>query len=308
MKRTILFAVAACVTSALLAACTGDTIVLPPDDNNDEGGSDAGGAGDGGSVGDTGGSTGTSMPGTSARDYFISTVYPSISGSCGSCHATVGSGAPQFLASNAEGSYTAITSFTPTLIAVPANSNLVLHGEHTGPALDASQDTLVRTWLQMEADERGLVGGGDEPPPAGPTLEEALQMFADCMSYDDWTNYGMNTIASSQTQYGDCHGCHSQGEAGFIANKINDQDMFDRSRDFPFIKRYVSGTVDENGAFDKLVASNRIINKGLEAQSCDPDIDNCHPVFSLPAAKQQAVQNFVDATLQKVEAGGCTAP
>lgn len=299
------WALVTAIASAGLVACTGDTIVLPGgDDETDPSG---GGAVDGGSGPGTGGSTSTSTPQGGAKDMFLTQVFPAINSACGSCHSGAeGNGAPVFWGSSAESSYNAITGYTPSLIAIPANSNLVLHGEHTGPALDAGQLATVSEWLQAEADERGLTGGETNPPPSGPTLQEALQGFADCMSYDDWVNTGMDTIASSQTQYGDCNGCHASGEGGFIANKINDEDMFNKSRTFPYVKKFVSGTVDENGSFAGLVEARRIINKGNEAANCDPDVDNCHPVFSLPPAKVQAVEDFVSLTLTKYENGGCT--
>ncbi len=306
MARSILWVLASSIASAALIACTGDTINLLPDDGEDgEGAGEQGGNGSGAGS-SNGGSTGNSNPQGGAHDFFVASVFPAITTACGECHADPTAGAPIFMAADAEASYTAIVGFSPSLIAIPENSNLVLQGEHTGPALDTTQRPLVEQWLQMEADERGLVGGGGEPTPTGPTLQEALAMFGDCMSYDDWTATGMNTIAASQTQFGSCNGCHAQGEAGYIANQANDLDMFEQSRNFPFIKKYVSGTVDENGAFAGLVASNRVINKGLEAADCNPQIDNCHPVYSLAPQKQEAVNNFVNLTLDKYELGGCT--
>jgi hypothetical protein len=308
MNRSFLWALITSVTAAAVIACNNappGPILGSDDDDDNEGGETSGDGGEGtGNTSSMGGSTGNNPPpGGGAQAKFMNEVYPAIAADCGSCHAVDPN--PRFLAATAEASYNAIINYTPALIAIPENSNLVLHGEHTGPALTPAQDTLVREWLQMEADERGLVGGEEEPPPSGPTLQEALEMFADCMTYEDWTATGMNTIANSQTQFGDCNGCHAQGEGGFLANKLNDMDMFDRTRDFPFIKKLISGTVNEEGAFAGLVPSRRIQNKGLEAEECNPDIDNCHPVYSLPPNKVEAVDNFVALTMEKYEAGGC---
>lgn len=310
MKSSILWALVTAVSAAALIACTSENqYVLPGDDDDDNDGAGAttgdGGSNDGGSPSD-GGSTGNVTPQGGAHDKFVNEVYPAIQTDCGSCHDNGANGAPIFMVpANAEASYTSIIGFSPTLIAIPENSNLVLHGEHTGPALTPAQDSLVRAWLQLEADERGLVGGVDEPEPTGPTLQEALEGFSDCMSYDDWMLTGMNTIAASQTTAGDCNGCHNLGDGGFAANKINDQAMFDMTRNFPFIKKLVSGTVDETGAFAGLVPALRIMNKGIEAQSCNPDLDNCHPTYSLPPQKAQAVDDFVSLTMEHYEAGGC---
>jgi cytochrome c553 len=303
MARSI-WLLATTLASAALIACTGDTINLLPDDGEDDD-TEQGGDGSGAGSGD-GGSTSTTTPGASAKDFYISSVHDSLAATCNECHATGDNGGPIFMAELADASYNALVGFSPSLIAIPENSNLILHGEHTGPALTAAQIPVVSQWLDMEAEERGLVGGGDDPPPSGPTLQEALQGFADCMSYENWLATGMDNTAASQTQFGDCNGCHAQGEAGYIANKINDMDMFAQSREFPFVKKYVSGTVNENGAFAGLVAANRVINKGLEAGDCDPEIDNCHPVYSLSPTNLAAVEQFVSITMELYENGGCT--
>jgi hypothetical protein len=289
------------LTSLLAMACgQGPTFLLQNDDGG--GGSGAGDneAGSGAGVIEAGSGSGAGTPGGGAKAMFTDEVFPAISESCGSCHAEPT--APTFLATTAEASYTAIVNYQPSLIAVPDNSNLILHGVHTGPALDGQQSNVVRAWLELEAEERGLVGG--ESTPTGPTLAEALEMFGDCMSYDDWVATGMNTIQASQTAAGSCNGCHASGEAGFWSG-ANDMETFEMNREFPYNKRLVTGTVDETGAFAGLVESRRIMNKGLEAANCDPQIDNCHPVYSLPPAKVAAVESFVELTLERMDQGAC---
>jgi hypothetical protein len=143
--------------------------------------------GSGGSGGSASGSTGTGS-GT-ARDYFINTVYPMFeeapsSNPCASCHSTGLNGAPIFLADNAAGSYTAITSYANgKFIAAPANSILVLHGAHTGPAMDPDEKNDVVQWLTMEVAERGLGGGSTGSGGTGMTLEDALTQYGSCMDY-----------------------------------------------------------------------------------------------------------------------------
>jgi cytochrome c553 len=297
MRRSLGFLL---VTMLFAAACTeGPTFILQNDDGDEGGGGTGAGNNEAASgAGATGEGAGTPSGGAQAK--FIDEVYPAIATECGSCHAQPT--APQFLAANAEASYATIVAYTPSLIAVPDNSNLILHGVHTGPAMNAQQESLVRAWLELEAEERGLVGV--ESPPSGPTLAEALAMFGECMNYDDWTETGMNTIANSQTAAGSCNGCHASGEAGFWIG-ANDLESFEMNRLFPYVKRLVTGTVDENGAFAGLVESNRIVNKGLEAANCDPEIDNCHPVYSLPPDKVTAVETFVELTLERMDQGAC---
>lgn len=289
-------------TSLLALACgQGPTFLLQNGDGGSGAGDNEAGNGEGAGDNEAGSSTGAGTPGGGAKAMFTDEVFPAISASCGSCHAEPT--APTFLAATAEAAYNTIIAYQPTLIAVPENSILILHGVHTGPALDPSQETLVRAWLELEADEWGLVGGEGQPP-TGPTLSEALEMFGDCMSYDDWVATGMNTIQASQTAAGSCNGCHASGEAGFWSG-ANDIETFEMNREFPYNKRLVTGTVDENGAFAGLVESRRIINKGLEAANCDPLLDNCHPVYSLPPAKIAAVEDFVELTLERMDQGAC---
>jgi len=312
MKSSLLWALVTSISAAALIACTtSNQFILPGSGGGNEGGDGSGNATtDGGNTSDgagsPGGSSGAVNPQGQAHQYFVSTVFPSLNSTCTSCHGNPANtaGAPQFLAATAEAAYTAVDAYTPALIAVPENSLLIQHGVHTGPALDPGQVTLVSEWLQMEADERGLVGGGDTPP-TGPTLQEALQGFADCMNYDTWMADGLDNLAMTQTQYGACYSCHSSGDAANWLS-LNGQETFDMNRQFPYIKRLVSGTVDETGAFAGLVPARRWENKGLEAESCNPDLDNCHPVYSLQGGMVTGIDDFVDATIQLYEAGGCT--
>ena len=146
MARSI-WLLATTLASAALIACTGDTINLLPDDGDDDDTAD-GGDGSGAGTGD-GGSTSTTTPGAGAKDFYISSVHSSLAATCNECHATGDNGGPIFMAEAAEASYNALVGFSPSLIAIPENSNLILHGEHTGPALTAAQVPLVSQWLDM---------------------------------------------------------------------------------------------------------------------------------------------------------------
>jgi hypothetical protein len=296
MKSSLLALVTACFASVTVAACTQQpgTFVLNPAEDDDDGGDDGGeGAGSAGTT--TGATVGG---GGEAKAMFVSNVFPAISAECGSCHTTGESGAPVFLAATGEASYTAITSYTPTLIAVPENSNLVLHGVHTGPALTGVQESAVSAWLQKEAEERGLVGGNPEDPPVGKTLDQALDEFANCMDLTEWSENLENLPRSDTANAGECSGCHTSGDGGAFLS-LNVEETFEMNQNFPYIKRLVTGTVDENGAFNTLIPSNRFINKGLEAQSCDPQTQNCHPTYNLPPGMKTAVETVVNNTLER---------
>jgi hypothetical protein len=296
MKSSLLALVTACLASVSVAACTQQpgTFVLNPAEDDDDGGDDGGeGAGNPGTT--TGATVGG---GGEAKAMFISNVFPAISTDCGSCHTTGESGAPVFLGASAEASYTAITSYTPTLIAVPENSNLVLHGVHTGPALTGDQEGVVSAWLQKEAEERGLAGGNPDDPPVGKTLDQALDEFANCMDLTEWSEQLENLPRADTANAGECSGCHTSGDGGAFLS-LNVEETFQMNQQFPYIKRLVTGTVDENGAFATLIPSNRFINKGLEAQSCDPGTQNCHPTYNLPPGMKTAVETVVNNTLDR---------
>jgi len=291
-----------CALGVLLTACVSE----PTNVNLNPSGGNSGGDGTGG---DGSGNSGTGATGTggsgvvegAAYDYFIASVFPAINAACGSCHATGDVGAPIILAASADASYNALEG--SGLIAIPANSVLVQHGVHTGPALTPDQKTVVETWLQMEADERGLAGGGGvDDPPVGTTLTQALEDFSACMNLDVWIETGMDNMANADTgNAGECTGCHSAGDGGTWLS-ANTEETFEKNGLFPYVKRLVTGTVDENGQFAGLQPALRYVQKG---QAECGENQNCHPVYSLPPALESAVIDFVDITLDAMENGTC---
>ncbi len=310
MQRSLGWLFAVTTLAALTAACQSPpTINLGPDGDDDGGGGTGGtgGTGGAGAAGAAGPGAGAGTPG-SAQQLFVDQVYPQIAADCVSCHAGVEyQGAPLFLATTAAPSYNAIVAYTPSLIAVPENSNLTIHGAHTGPALTPAQLAIVSEWLQLEAEERGLVGGDpeDPPPPPTQTLAGALEEFGNCMTLDDWIATGMDNLPQAQTAAGACTGCHSNGDGGVWLSAL-DEDTFAKHRMMPYVKKLVSGTVDMNGSFAGLVEARRYMNKGPEAGNCNPEIDNCHPVYSLSPNNTTAVETFVNLTLDRMELGPCT--
>lgn len=296
MNRSLVWILALSV-APLTAACSTQPTTINISDDDDGGGGSSGATGTTGSGTTTGG-------GTDAHSMFVDTVYPSIAPTCGSCHAQTGTGAPTWMTANAEGSYTAITGFTPSMIAVPDNSTLVQHGAHTGPALTPAQVGIVSDWLLKEVEERGLVGG-DPTEPAGLTLAEALEEFANCMSIDDWNATGMDNLPMAQTgNAGPCSSCHNAGDGGTWLS-LNVDETFAKNREFPYIKRLVTGTVAADGSFDDLAAARRFIEKGQEP--CGEN-QNCHPSYSMPPGMVTAVETFVQLTLDRWHADQCPTP
>jgi len=162
---------------------------------------------------------------------------------------------------------------------------------------------------------------GSPPVEAGPppmTLQTALTQFANCMSYSAFTDSSANgasaaDIAKSQTtQYGDCNACHNQGDGGFWASYGNlggqnmTMTMFQQTQQFPYIAKWVTGTVDSNGNFKDLAPSNAIANQAALASQCMPGTP-CHPKFQLDPNVSAAITAFVTNTITAWHAGTCAA-
>jgi len=153
------------------------------------------------------------------------------------------------------------------------------------------------------------------PPPL--TLQQALTQFAGCMSYTAFTDSSANgsaaaDIAKSQTtQYGDCNACHNQGDGGFWASygTVQGQDMtmmmFQQTQQFPYITKWVTGTVDASGNFKDLAPSNAIANQSALASQCMKGTP-CHPKFQLDPNVVAAINAFVTDTITKWHAGTCS--
>jgi hypothetical protein len=244
--------------------------------------------------------------GATAKAFYEQNVDPQLEASCGSCHATGANSAPIFLvAASPDAAYMKITSgVVAGILAQPANSMLILHGAHTGPALTSTQQMLVSQWLSIEVMERHLGGSSGAPTI---TVQAAITAFGQCMSLDDFednsTGAAVSDLPRAQTQAGPCNGCHNAGDGGFWASGGNvggvDQRtiMFQKSQTMPYIKKYITGTVDANGNFAGLQASNAIRTKSSVAQDCvGPD---CHPKFNLQPELAQAIDSFVTKTLAK---------
>jgi hypothetical protein len=149
------------------------------------------------------------------------------------------------------------------------------------------------------------------------TLQEAFTQFAACMSYADFTSKTANGAAAADiaraqtTQYGDCNACHNAGDGGFWASygTVNGQNMtqtmFTQTQTFPYIAKWVTGTVDTNGNFKDLAPANAIQNQAILAQQCQQGTP-CHPKFQLNPAVSQAITDFVTATITKWHNNACT--
>jgi hypothetical protein len=242
--------------------------------------------------------------GDANKTYFTDKVYPAIEPTCASCHSTGKSGAPVWLADNADGSYTAVQAMTG-LIAPPSLSPLIQHGAHVGPALTDVQVSLVSQWLTMEA-------GPDTGNNLAPTdLRDAFKRFGTCMDYGAWTSLGLDNIAQTGTSdAAHCTSCHNEGLASVFLSD-DPAATFMHFTEFPFVERLVTGTVNDQGQFAGIVDARRLIDKGVDSAQLNA---NNHPTFNLgdgtgvePVTLQANLTNFVSHTLDLVNSGSACA-
>jgi mono/diheme cytochrome c family protein len=244
-----------------------------------------------------GGDDETADPG-SPKGQFATKVFPLVNPTCGDCHRTGKAGAPVFLGGNADQSYTAIEGF-PGLISPPNVSPLMQKGPHSGPALTSNQSAAITEWLKAESIARKLSLTDTTPR----NLRAAFAAFGKCMDYNDWVAKGLDQIAKTDTDnnQGQCQSCHNRGQ-GSMWWSANSAETFLKMKEFPYVQRLVIGRVKEDGTFDRIEASNRILDKGNEAQQQQA---NNHPRFSLAADKSANLREYVTQTLYKATSGQC---
>ena len=226
-----------------------------------------------------------------AREFFIKKVGPEMAESCEGCHAEVDDGCtPIFLSKNPEASYNALREYPlGGLVVHPDDSNLLLHGAHTGPAFSEAQYALVRTWLEKEF---------PEPPPK--SQEQALKEFGNCMDFQVFEDSGVHFLAYQQTASGGpCGACHLAGVGGTWIS-FNKEEMFDYNTTIPWVKRWVRAEFN-GGAFVDLSPANRLIDKPELATACG----DRHVTADVTVANEAAIQLFVNATLDAWRAGDC---
>lgn len=195
-------------------------------------------------------------------------------------------------------------------------------GSTSGSSSGATGSSSGATGSSSGGSSGGSSSGGSEagaPVEAGPaplTLQEALTQFAACMSYSAFTDssaygYSAADVAKSQTtQYGDCNACHNAGDGGFWASygTVQGQDMtqmmFTETQQFPYITKWVTGTVDTNGNFKDLAPSNAIANQAELASQCMQGTP-CHPKFQLDPNVVSAINAFVTNTITAWHNGTC---
>jgi hypothetical protein len=267
--------------------------------------------GQGGAGATTSTAAATTGGGGSARDYFEANVSPILDAACAECHSSAHDdayAAPDFMGSSPAGYYDSLAADIDYVNASPATSQLVNKGLHTGPAFTPAEDEIVRAWLEMEAEKRFASGpdpgeGGAPPAPAGPTAEEALEAFGDCMLLDDWIETGMPEVATQGTLAdGPCHKCHQSGVgANYMTSPADDasvSDGFENMRYGAPLLKLVSWTVNaETGQLEDVVPSDRWIDKGGEGTG--------HPKYVLANAHVDAIEAWFERAYARWASGEC---
>lgn len=258
--------ITAIVLSLAAAACSGST-----DPGAVAGSSGAGGDG----------------PALTPREFFIKEVFPELGKNCAICHAPGDECAPPFMRTTPEGSYDELKAYGG-LVVHAEDSNLIHYGAHTGPALTATLEELVIEWLTLERPE----------PPTGKTQLQALDEFGPCMTFESFTTTGFYKMAYQQTDAGPCGSCHKTGEAGTWLG-YNQEEMFAKNKERPWIKRLVKATFDPEGNFQDLAVSKRLIDK-VEINCGSP-----HPSASVYDENVIAINEYFATTHQAWTTGNC---
>jgi hypothetical protein len=113
----------------------------------------------------------------------------------------------------------------------------------------------------------------------------------------------MGRVAGQQAgNEGPCYGCHSTGTGSAYLN-IDSLKTFDaHALDIYFLQKLVTCSFSQ-GQFQQLVPSNRLMSKGTEP--CPDGEAKCHPDYVLSPGRQDAVEGFVQQTLDAMAAGTC---
>jgi len=244
-----------------------------------------------------------------AAEMFNSDVQPGLQAECGACHmgpdvTDVVTG-PDWLGPDAASSYVTIKGYVavdgvPIVGPTPGDSQLYFKGAHPpGVALSDGLKTKVSAWIVAQAEEDGISPEPDPDPDPDPqpdpeqtapdTLVEALTLFSSCMSYDDFDATNFQDVANQNTAEGQCSGCHGQGTGGSYLNQ-NDIDFYVNQRKMPYVLKFVTGTVNDDGSFKDLIVSRRYELKRD---------DNGHPNYIMSDQRLQSIQNFFDDTYLK---------
>lgn len=237
----------------------------------------------------------------SAEEFFKSAVYTAIEADCVSCHGK-GSVGPQFLGTDGPAAYAHIKAFS-SIVTSPKQSRLLTKGKHLGPALGAAQASVVTAWLELELTEDPSL---DTPPELTPVQQ--LEAFGKCIRKTDWDATNVHRIykmtAKNQGNSVPCSSCHALGDNGAYLD-ANSQLMYEATQKLPYILKFASVSLKEDGTFSDIAFANRWTEKGTEG--CPP-VGNCHPKFVLDSQLTADINTLFTKTYEHWQNNDCVEP
>lgn len=312
----------ALATATLVAACADDpnagglgayTRNGGTNDDGDDGSSTVPGGQQGGQTNNGGTGAGPTpvdsapAPDTEGKKFFIASVHPTLSTSCGSCHET-GPGPAWIKKGDAETSYKMFLQ----LGYVSLQSRILLKGAHQGaPALTAEQQTAFTQWVNLE-----LKAGTKAPP----NILEKLGGCFDKTTFDAMqlgnlrtvrrtNNNNTNQVTPWNENDNNCTGCdnspcrtcHSGDDAtGFVLANGNPNlpatYTFEQSKltNPTYLQKYFGVS-----AAGEPIASNAL---RIKAEATQKDKAYTHPMYRIDANMETRINAFVDATIAKYKA------
>ena len=282
-----------------------DTTATTPTGSPTTTGTIAGGPVPTGTTTSTGTAPGMPPPGVTsptAKQFFDATVYPSLMGTCGGCHASPGSaGAPAYLdKTSADNSYATVEARGY----ISSTSMLLKKGAHEGPALTSAQQMIVEQWITLEEQVRGTN-----------TPDNILSKLGNCVDPTLFASIGLKNLKTTPRTNENpnrctgcdnaiCQSCHEQGEYAMHSN-FGDLGMdtiqaLQTNGTSPegiyLIEKYVT----TNGT--QLIPSTAIADKGIVTQT---GTAYSHPMFTVPPTMVTAIAAFSNDIITKYNAKTC---
>jgi hypothetical protein len=318
MTRMLLaLAVAA---GALVAACGDSTNTLADGSGQASGpgpnGAAPGGGGSGpGATGTSGGTTGSVATNSPAgKDFYKAQVHPFLASTCGPCHDTAGPGPNWLTPADPEKSYLQLFSQGY----VVNQSRITVKGTHDGSttnALNATQIGLYNQWVGME-----LKDGATKSTPQ--VLEKLGACFDqtkfDAMQMGQWKttprngNNNTNNINPWNENQNNCTGCNntpcSACHSDDAATNFNDAEG---NNILPAGTTFANTKLTQPAYITKFFGvspdGKAIASDGIKKKSDATMLSHAysHPMFTLTAQQQAAVDAFVQDAITKFTAGTC---
>jgi hypothetical protein len=269
-------------------------------------------------------------PNSMAKQMFDQNVYPIISSKtaasgCGmaGCHMVGNSpGSTQFVAADTTDGYATATSYQ-ALVGnfAPSSAGILtqIAAGHNGRTYSAAEQQAITDWLNQEVTERasgtGTGSGGTTTESPGQATARLMNEWSACMNITDFNSANMaQAWGQMQTNQGSrCESCHSTGGYGMIVTQVAESDpaggppgLFTTiATNKYYMIQYFSVDLTQPGTGGKMgkVIINHTSFEGV-ANRQPPHTE--HPTFNADNNQgMQALQQFYDLTMAKVQAGGC---